>query len=162
MENAPNDLNPCIVKFVIDKYYHGYMQKHWDDLYSYGLEALYKANDLYDKTKTTKNFKYYATCLIRRHIYMYIRDKITKVYQNTTYTDNNDILEYKNVVELPSESLLDLYKEIKKLSDEEKTFLYYYYYMGYTLEEISQKMNVSHRTLDRKKVKILTKLKENL
>lgn len=159
---SKNDLNPSIVKFVINKYYKGYMPEHWDELYSYGLEALYRADATYDKTKTTKTFVYYATCVIKRNIYMYVRDVLARTYNNTSYFDDEEFLEYKNFVEMPSVTILDLYNEIEKLSVEQKTFLYYYYYLGYTIEETSQKMGIPHRTLDRRKAKLLKTLRENL
>jgi RNA polymerase sigma factor (sigma-70 family) len=157
-----NNLDTSIVNYVINKYFKHYAEKYYDDLYSYGLEGLYNADKFYDPTKTQHDFKYFATCVIRRAMSLFIRDKLTKTQTNTTYTDKNEFLDEHNCIIMPPESWLDLYAELNKLPDKHKTFIYYHYYLGYTFEETSIFMKTSIRTLFRLNKKILEKLKENL
>ena len=157
-----NNLDTSVVNYVINKHFKPYAEKYYADLYSYGLEGLYNADKIYDPTKTHHDFKYFATCVIRRSMSLFVRDKITKTSTNTTYTDKNEFLDEYNFIIMPPESWLDLYIELNKLSDKDKTFIYYHYYLGYTFEETSVVMKTSIRTIFRLNKKILTKLKENL
>lgn len=159
---SKNDLNPCIVKFVIDKYYHDYMHEHWDDLFSYGLEALYRADKIYDPTKTTKNFKYFATCIIRRALFGFIRDKITKTYQNTTYTDKTGFLEECMVTYVPRVENFDLRKAVKKLPEEYKRLIVYVYFKGYKVKEYADKFGIRYHTATGQRLKAIKLLKEIL
>lgn len=160
MENAPNDLNPKIVTFVMKKYYSGYLPTHKDDLFSYGLQALYEADTVYDPKKNTKPFKYFATGLIRRAMFGYVRDRITKTYQCTTYTDNNKVLELFGKTYYHDILNIDLYRAIKTLNSEEKNILYLIYYQEKTLYDIANLYKCSYLTAFRKHKRILTKLKE--
>lgn len=157
-----NNLDPSIVNYVINKHFKTYAEKYYADLYSYGLEGLYNADKIYDPTKTQHDFKYFATCVIRRAMSLFVRDKITKTHTNTIYTDKNEFLDEHNFLTMPSESWLDLYVELNKLTNKHKTFIYYHYYLGYTFEETSSFMKKSITTLFRLNKKILEKLKENL
>lgn len=160
MENASNDLNPSLVTFVMKKYYRGYLPTHKDDLFSYGLQALYEADKVYDPNKNTKPFKYFATGLIRRAMFGYVRDRIRKTYKYTAYTDNNKVLEifgktyYYNIMNI------DLYRAIKTLTQEEKNILYLIYRQEKTLHDIADLYKCSYTTALRKHKRILVKLKE--
>ena len=162
MENAPNDLNPALVVFVMKKYYSGYLPQYYEDLYSYGLEALYDADRVYDTSKNTKPFKYFATCLIRRAMFMFVRDKITKTYQKTTFIDDNRVLEVLGKIYQYQIGQIDLYRAIKTLNDEEKNILYLIYEKECTLYQIADTYKCSYLTAFRKHKRILTKLKELL
>lgn len=162
MENASNDLSPKLVIFVMKKYYRGYLPKYYEDLYSYGLEALYDADRVYDPKKNTKPFKYFATCLIRRAMFMFVRDRITKTYQKTTFIDDNSVLEVLGKTYQYQIGKIDLYRAIKTLSDEEKNILYLLYEKEHTLYQIGDLYKCSHQTVFIKHKRILTKLKELL
>ena len=162
MENAPNNLDPALVIFVMKKYYRGYLPKYYDDLYSYGLEALYDADRVYDPKKTTKTFSYFATCIIRRAMFMFVRDRITKTYRNTTFIADNRVLEVLGKTYNYQISKIDLYRAIKTLSDEEKNILYLIYEKEYTLYQIADTYNCAYLTAFRRHQRILNKLKELL
>ena len=157
-----NDLNPSIVKFVMKNYYNQFMQTHYDDLFSYGLEALYRADLAYDPTKTTQQFKYFATCLIRKAMYTFVRDRLTKTYQNTSYTDKTSVLEQQKVSYLPSEEILDLRNAIKTLPDKYKVIIKTLYYEGYSITDATNVLHLSRETITRRRNKALQLLKENL
>lgn len=162
MENASNNLDPSLVTYVMHKYYSGYLPQYSDDLYSYGLQALYEADSVYTTTKTNKPFKYFATCLIRRAMFTYVRDKISAAQQNTTYTDDTQFLEHFAATEPIRDDYLDLYNVLKKLSDEEKAIIYNIYYLDKTIKETSNILKLKYATTDRKLKKLLEKLKEKL
>ena len=162
MENAPNNLDPAIVIFVMKKYYSGYLPKYYEDLYSYGLEALYDADRVYDSKKNTKPFNYFAICLIRRAMFMFVRDRITKTYQNTTFIDDNRVLEALGKTYQYQIGKIDLYRAIKTLNDEENNILYLIYEKEYTLYQIADIYNCAYQTAFRKHQRILNKLKELL
>ena len=112
-------MNTKLVHYVINKYYKGYRNKFYEDLYSYGLEALCDAYKFYDPAKNKKSFEYFAVCVIRRRLSMFVRDRISKTYQNTTFLSDNRLLEsfvwsYQNNLQN-----IDLYRAIKKLNDQE-------------------------------------------
>lgn len=157
-----NDLNPALIKFVIDKYYHDYMHEHWDDLFSYGLEALYKANTLYDADKTCKNFKYFATCVIKQAMFGFIRDRLTKTFKNTTYTDKTSFLEECRAVTMPSEESMDLKNAVKSLSPIHKEIIIAVYYKGYKIVDYARLRNINYKTAQQRHDRALTLLKERL
>ena len=155
-------MNTKLVHYVINKYYKGYRNKFYEDLYSYGLEALCDAYKFYDPAKNKKSFEYYATCVIRRRLSMFVRDRISKTYQNTTFLSDNRLLEsfggsYQN--ELQN---IDLYRAIKKLNDQEKEILYLMYEKEYTLRDIAKKYGFCHQYAYRKHKKIINKLRKML
>ena len=157
-----NDLNPCIVKFVMKKYYPKYYKEFYEDLYSYGLQALYEADALYDPTRTTRQFKYFATCLIRKAMFGFVRDRISKTYQHTTYTDNSVVLDLLEPTHVHTTQNIDLYRALKTLSDYEKELLYYLYDQEYSQAQVSQMLNVHPHTIMRHHAKIINNLKEML
>lgn len=157
-----NRLNPKLVHYVINKYYKGYRNKFYEDLYSYGLEALYDAYKAYDETKNKKSFEYFAVCVIRRRLSMYVRDKISKTYQNTTFLNDNRRLEHLGGSYQNNLQNIDLYRAIKKLKDDEKEILYLMYEKDYTLLDIAKKYGFCHQYAYRKHKKIINKLRRML
>ena len=157
-----NEFSLSLVKFVINKYYKGYRNRFYEDLYSYGLQALYDADKSYDPTKNTKPFEYYAVCVIKRRMYMFVRDRISKTYLNTTFTDNTAVLDILGKTHQYNLHQIDLYRAIKTLTEEEKNILYLMYEKEYTLYQIADLYKFSYQTAFRKHKRILIKLKELL
>ena len=157
-----NDLNPCIVKFVMKKYYPRYYKEFYEDLYSYGLQALYEADKIFDPTQTTKTFKYFATGIIRRAMFGFVRDRISKTYQNTSYTDNSVVLDLLEPTHVHMTQNIDLYRALKTLSDYERELLYYLYNQEYSQGQVAKLLNVHTHTILRHHAKIIKKLKEQL
>ena len=157
-----NDLNPCIVKFVMKKYYPKYYKEFYEDLYSYGLQALYEADKIFDPTQTTKTFKYFATGIIRRAMFGFVRDRISKTYQNTSYTDNSAVLDLLEPTHVHMTQNIDLYRALKTLSDYERELLYYLYNQEYSQGQVAKLLNVHTHTILRHHAKIIKKLKEQL
>jgi RNA polymerase sigma factor (sigma-70 family) len=144
------------------KYYKRYYKEFYEDLYSYGLQALYEADALYDPTRTTQQFKYFATCLIRRAMFGFVRDKISKTYQHTTYTDNSVVLDLLEPTHVSMTQNLDLYRALNTLSQDERELLYLIYNEEYSQHEVSKMKNVHPHTIMRHHAKIINKLKEML
>lgn len=162
MENAPNNLDPALVVYVMKKYYSGYYRQHYADLYSYGLQALYEADKVFDPAKIDKPFKWFAVSLIRRAMFMFVRDRLSMTYVNTTFTDDNRILDKFNRKVSLNIRKMDLYRAIKTLNDDEKNILYLTYYKDYTLYQIADEYNIAYQTALRRLHRILNKLKELL
>ena len=157
-----NDLNPALVKYVINKYYNNFMHEHWDDLFSYGLQALYEADAVYNNKHPKITFKYFATCLVRRAMYQFVRDKLSKTFKNTIYTDNNIVLERHKLSNLPSVETLDLRNAIKKLKPKYRHLINYVYFKGYKLVEYATMFKLNPVTIHKKHRRILKKLKDIL
>lgn len=154
------DLDFSIVKYVMNKYYKKYLIRHYEDLLSYGLQALWEANLVYNKETATKPFKYFAVCLIRRAMYTFVRDKITKTYQNTQCMSNEFL--YNSQFDEINVANLDLYRAISTLSEQEKEILYLMYHQDYTLYKIADNYGWCYHTALRHHKGILKKLKELL
>lgn len=157
-----NNLDTSLVKFIINKYYTGYLPQHYDDLYSYGLKALYEADAVYDPQKTNKPFKYFATCLIRRAMFGYVRDKIPKIQYDITYTDNTTFLEQQEITNPIKDDYLDLYNVLKKLNNDEKTLIYNIYYLDKTIVDTAKIVKISPSSCAKRLEKLLEKIKEKL
>lgn len=157
-----NDLNPCIVKFVMKKYYPLFYKEFYEDLYSYGLQALYVADEIFDPALTRRNFKYFATGIIRRAMFGFVRDKISKTYLNTTYTDDYEVLDSLEPIHAHMTQNIDLYRAIKTLSARDRELLYYLYYKEYSQIQVAELLNLHPNTILRRRAKIIKKLKEQL
>lgn len=157
-----NNLDPCIVDFVMKKYYRGYLPQHHDDLYSYGLKTLYEADAVYDTNKTNKPFKYFATCLIRRAMFTYVRDKIPKIQYDITYTDKTTFLEQQETTNPIKDDYLDLYNVLKTLNNDEKTLIYNIYYLDKTIVDTAKILKISPSSCAKRLERLLEKIKEKL
>ena len=155
-------MNTKLVHYVINKYYKRYRDKFYEDLYSYGLEALCDAYKFYDANKDKKSFEYYATCVIKRRLSMFVRDRISKTYQNTTFISDNRLLDSFSGSYQDNLQNIDLYRAIKKLNDQEKEILYLMYEKEYTLHDIAKKYGFCHQYAYRKHKKIIDKLRKML
>lgn len=142
-----NNLDPSIVKYVIAKYYRSYMHTHWDDLFSWGMEGLYRADREFDPTKSKQGFKYFAVCLIRRSIFTFVRDRISKTFSNTVYTEKNEFLEEHKVVYLPSVEVLDLYRALPRLTRRQKEVIRCLYYYGYNIKQTAKILNITPQSV---------------
>lgn len=162
MENAPNNLDHSIVDYVIDTYYSRYKYLHYEDMFSYGLEGLYEADAIYDPTKSDKPFKYFATCIIRRRIFRYVRDIMHKFLFNIDFTDNNTFLENFDSTPPVNIEHIDLINVLKTLDNKYKSVIYYKYYKGYNYQQISKILGVNWVTVKNRLNKALKLIKERL
>lgn len=155
-------LDRDLVLYVINKYYAKYRLLYEDDLYSRGLSAFNEAEKIYDPAKTSKNFKYFATCIIRRQLNTYIRDNLHKIDSLIDYTDNDGYLAKLLHFNEDYETKIDLKDSISKLPSDMKKLIFYHYYLGYPLYEIKKMLGYAPLTITRKHKKALELLKENL
>jgi RNA polymerase sigma factor (sigma-70 family) len=160
VENV-NNLDTSLVTYVINTFFSGYREKHFEDMYSWGLEALHKADKCFDQTKTNKPFKYYATCIIRRAIFGFVRDRIPKITQYITYVAEEETLEYLCDHE-PSIEYDHLYTALKNLKDDYKKLIYLRFYLGLSMSEIAKKLSITVGSLHNKYKRIFKKLKEKI
>ena len=155
-------LDRDLVLYVINKYYAGYRERYEDDLISYGLCAYYEAEQIYDPAKTSKNFKYFATCIIRRGIYQFVRDRIHKIDKHIVYTDEDEKLARHLIQSEYDITKIDLKDSISKLPSDMKKIIFYHYYLGYPLYEIRKMLGYAPLTITRKHKKALEFLKGDL
>lgn len=82
-----------------------------------------------------------------------------------TYEEQEDMTYYNSVKTYDRDmdgTIIDLRKELEKLSLEEKQIIYSKYYEGYSQSEISDSLGMSQSQVSRKENKILQKLKSRL
>lgn len=160
---SKNNLDYRLVWYVMQKYFKSYLPKYKDDLYSYGLEALYRADRDFVAEQTTKNFKYFATCVIRRAMSLFVRDKIPKFEKESIiYTDKFSFLDNYSSVETIDHNKMDLRDSIDKLPDEMRNIIIHRYFEDKTFVEIGKIYNKKSNYIIRQHDKALNLLRKGV
>lgn len=158
-----NDLNPALITYIIDRKYPLYKQQYGDDLYSYGLQALHDADAKFDATRTTKPFKYVATCFITRTLSTYVRDRIHKIDKYITYTD--DLTYYDSLKEdttLQVDNKIMVEKLLKHLTPTERKLITAIYYYGFSIQKLAKRLKYPYHRLVIAHRKAIEKLKKEI
>lgn len=158
--------SPLVFKISNTIYIKGYDR---EDLIQIGYMTVIKAIDSYD-LKRRGGFTAYVSRAIRNNFYYEIRKRskqnyetsYDKILEERVYLDLISIKENFGTEEkiIQKEECYKLKNALSKLSNEEKEFLFYVLEGGYgALREYSNLKKVSYGTLQKRKKKILEKLK---
>lgn len=83
----------------------------------------------------------------------------SKAWSNTELTES---LEAKSSFEESSNAHIDIESELKKLSSDERTVIYLFYFEQYTSKEISKMLNMNENTVKSHLRRAKSKMKNNL
>lgn len=161
------DKNPLITQ-IAKKYF--IMGGDLDDIIQEGRFGLYKAINIFDKTKCD-NFSAFASKIIEREIISAIRRENTgknQVLDSSEFVDSDDVLHSQTY---PEQDLIlaERFREIKdnmfsKLSDFERQ-VFDYYLQEYSYLDIAKILDKTPKTIDNALTRIklkLTAIKEDL
>lgn len=163
-QNAINTIlidNKSLVAQIARKYF--LLGGDQEDLIQEGMIGLFKAINIFDKTKND-NFKNFASRVVEREIISAIRKENTgknQVLDSSVFADSNEILQSVTDPELDliyNENYNELKNKIfRNLSDFEKSVLEYYL-KGFTYNDIAKILGKNPKAIDNALTRIKTKV----
>lgn len=160
IEKAKNKDKEAFTELILD------MQK---ELYCIAKMKLQNEEDICDIIQETmlsafkdinklKENKYFKTWIIKILI-----NKCNKMYRKQRWMSLEENESYNYIVQEDKNDKIDFDILIKDLSNQEKTIMTLYYYLGYTTKEISKILNIREGTIrskiSRAKIKIKNQYK---
>ncbi|WP_411680019.1 sigma-70 family RNA polymerase sigma factor [Clostridium thailandense] len=158
---------PFAIKTARSIYVKGY---DIEDLIAIGQAAVIKAINIYDTEKSSA-FTTYVFNTIKTEVYQVLRKNIKEASCCSLHSLNKDGLEFINTLvsdfnieedSIKREEKTILRTALKKLNEEEKEIIYWYFYHNKTLKDYGKYKGISYRTAVDRKKKAVEKLKKYL
>lgn len=164
-EELLKSFKPLIIS-TMKKYY--YTQSEFEDLIQEGYEVILKGIDDFDEKKGVK-FPGYIKTILKYHYLKKLNNKKEKISLDMPIGEDNltllDILKDDVDIEedtIKKSTIQNMYKNISKLTDNQRRIIVAFYLEGYSIKEISKSLGVAYRTVVNTKKYALEKLKENI
>lgn len=165
-QNLLKELNPLIIA-SIKRYYNKIAD--YEDLIQEGRVVVLECIRNYDDTKDVYFLGYVKTML--KFLYLNKHKEKVLISLNTTIGEDEDeelidILESEEVEILEeilkAEELKQIRYALSLLTERQREVIIYFYFEGYSIQEIAKKMGVTYRTIVNTKVKALEKMRRQL
>ncbi|MBV7271467.1 sigma-70 family RNA polymerase sigma factor [Clostridium sp. PL3] len=167
MEEVIKRYTPFVIKTARSIYVKG---QEVEDLIQIGQASIIKAVNMYD-TERENAFTTYVFNTIRRTLYLLIRSSVKDAKCCSLNTSNNEGCELIDVLAgdedieeemIKKEEKAMLAKALRKLNEQEKEIIYWFYFEKRSLREYASLKGIYYKTAGDRKKKALRKLKKCL